>query len=551
MKKIGKIIATEKAPTTVDEFFFWTDKKLIIKPFDVVKVSHLNNSVTFGVVEEISHLTDGASFLAGFISSDFGEVDAKSYTNRIGMNYIKARVVGNTENIYTPVLDGSIVMLADSSDVTKALGLENIKNPLPCGIIEMYEGDDKIKIPVNFNSHFLIGPEGAHLNISGISGLASKTSYAMFLLKNIQERYLKEVKDESVAFVFLNVKGRDLLAIDEPNEDLPDNDKKMYNDLGLEIKPFNNVKYFYPFSKDIKSTTYADVNDVKNQQEIKKAFQYKYLFEDDKESLDLLFANIDDPTQTMESIVSYITSGEGTFNGITNWEDLKEEIKKYQEKGDTGKDKTISVLSWRKFYRLFRKSLERNVFFSNSLKKDGSEVRLKESIKQIQKNDIFVVDIAKLDEEAQGFVFGDVMRAIYDLKLGQIEREDSEIPSKIIIFIDELNKYGSKDVPKSSPILRQLLDITERGRSLGIILFAAEQFKSDIHDRVKGNCATHAFGRTNVIEVSKSDFQYMPSVYKSMLTRLEQGEYILQNPIFRSPLNIKFPRPLYKQYKNG
>ena len=551
MKKIGKIIATEKVPTTVDEFFFWTDKKLIIKPFDVIKVSHLNNSVTFGVVEEISHLTDGASFLAGFISSDFGEVEARSYTNRIGMNYIKARVVGNTKNIYTPVLDGAIVELAEKEDATKALGLENIKNPLPCGIIEMYEGEDKIKIPVNFNSHFLIGPEGAHLNISGISGLASKTSYAMFLLKNIQERYLKEVKDESVAFVYLNVKGRDLLAIDEPNEELPENDKKMYNELGLEINPFDNVKYFYPYSKDIKSTTYADINDVKSQQALKKAFQYKYLFEDDKESLDLLFANIDDPTQTMESIVSFITSGEGTFSGINNWQDLKDEIKKYQEKGDTGKDKTISVLSWRKFYRLFRKSLERNLFFSNALNKDKNEVRLQESIKQIQKNDVFVIDIAKLDEEAQGFVFGDVMRAIYDLKLGQIEREDTEIPSKIIIFIDELNKYGSKDVPKSSPILRQLLDITERGRSLGIILFAAEQFKSDIHDRVKGNCATHAFGRTNVIEVSKSDFSYMPSVYKSMLTRLEQGEYILQNPIFRSPLNIKFPRPLYKQFKNG
>ena len=291
MKKIGKIIATEKVPTTVDYFFFWTDKERIIKPFDVIKVSHLNDSVTFGVVEEISHLTDGASFLAGYISSDFGEVEAKSYTNRIGMNYIKARVVGNTKNIYTPVLDGAIVELANPEDVKKALGLKNIKNPLPCGIIEMYEGEDKIKILVNFNSHFLIGPEGAHLNISGISGLASKTSYAMFLLKNIQERYLKEEKDESVAFVFLNVKGRDLLAIDEPNEDLPEHDKAMYEELGLEIKPFDSVKYFYPYSKDVKSTTYADINDVRSQQELKKAFQYKYLFEDDKESLDLLFAN--------------------------------------------------------------------------------------------------------------------------------------------------------------------------------------------------------------------------------------------------------------------
>lgn len=553
MKKIGKIIATEKVPTTVDEFFFWTDKHLVLKPFDVVKVEHIRSSVTFGVVEEISHLTDGASFLAGYISSDFGEVEAKSNTQRIGMNYVKAKVVANSQNIYTPVLDGYTVSLANEEDVKQALGLKDIKNPLPCGVIEMYEDEDKITVPVHFNSHFLIGPEGAHLNISGISGLASKTSYAMFLLKAIQEQYIKNNPNESVAFVLLNVKGRDLLAIDETNDELTKEDKQVYKDLDIDVSPFKNVKYFYPYSKDVRTTTYADVKDVASQKKLNKAFQYKYLFEDDKESLDLLFSNIDDPTQSMESIVNYIISGEGVFNGVRNWEELKDEIKKHQEKGDTGKDKTISVLSWRKFYRLFRKTLERNKdLFSNSIKKENAEVRLQDSIKQIKKNDIHVIDIAKLDEESQGFVFGDVMRAIYDLKLGQItDREESEIPSKIVIFIDELNKYGSKDVPKNSPILRQLLDITERGRSLGIILFAAEQFKSDIHDRVKGNCATHAYGRTNAIEISKPDYQFVPPVYKSMLTRLKQGEYILQNPVFRSLLNIKFPRPLYKQFKNG
>jgi DNA helicase HerA-like ATPase len=553
VKKIGKIIATEKVPTTVDEFFFWTDKHLVLKPFDVVKVEHIKNSVTFGVVEEISHLTDGASFLAGYISSDFGEVDAKGNTQRIGMNYVKAKVVANSENIYTPVLDGYTVSLASAEDVKKALGLENVRNPLPCGIIEMYEDEERITVPVHFNSQFLIGPEGAHLNISGISGLASKTSYAMFLLKAIQEQYILNSPNEGVAFVLLNVKGRDLLAIDEPNPELTDSDRLYYNQLGIDATPFKNVKYYYPYSKDIRTTTYADRNDVESQRSQNKAFQYKYLFEDDKESLDLLFSNIDDPTQSMESIVNYIISGEGAFNGIKNWEDLKEEIKKHQEKGDTGKDKTISVLSWRKFYRLFRKTLERNKeLFSNALKPDSSEVRLQESIKSIKANDIHVIDIAKLDEESQGFVFGDVMRAIYELKLGQItDREEHEIPSKIIIFIDELNKYGSKDVPRNSPILRQLLDITERGRSLGIILFAAEQFKSDIHDRIKGNCATHAYGRTNAIEISKPDYQFVPHVYKSMLTRLKQGEYILQNPVFRSLLSIKFPRPLYKQFKNG
>lgn len=554
MKQIGKILATEKAPTTVDEFFFWTDKELIIKPFEVVKVNHIKNSITFGVVEEISHLTDNSSFLAGYISSDFGDVTYHHHTQRIGMNYVKAKVVGNSLGIYTPVLDGSFVSLADEDDVKEALGLKDIKNALACGYIEMYEEPDKITIPVHFNSHFLIGPEGAHLNISGISGLASKTSYAMFLLKAIQEKYMVKETEESVAFVIMNVKGRDLLAIDEPNDELPNKDKGVYEMLGLDTEAFKNVKYFYPYSKDISSSTYGKRDDIQSQMDLEKAFQYKYIFEEDKDSIDLLFSNVDDPNQTMESIVNYLATGQGGFSGITNWNELKTQVYEHTKAGNTGKDKEITVLSWRKFYRLFKKTIEKSTIFSNSLNKkvNSKEVRLKDSILNIKKNDIHVIDIAKLDEETQGFVFGDVMRSIYELKLGQIDgRQESEIPSKIIIFIDELNKYASKDVPKNSPILRQLLDITERGRSLGIILFSAEQFRSNIHERVKGNCATHAYGRTNAIEISKPDYQYVPPVYKSMLTRLQQGEYILQNPIFRSSLNVQFPKPIYKQYKNG
>jgi DNA helicase HerA-like ATPase len=93
------------------------------------------------------------------------------------------------------------------------------------------------------------------------------------------------------------------------------------------------------------------------------------------------------------------------------------------------------------------------------------------------------------------------------------------------------------------------LEVTERGRSLGIVLFAAEQFRSNIVDRVTGNCSTHAYGRTNSIETSTKDYGSLPGTYKNMLTRLEQGDYLIQNPIFRSLLKIHFPRPIYKQFK--
>jgi hypothetical protein len=554
---IGKVAATEKAPTTIDIFYFWTDKERILNPFDVVKVEHIDKSTTFGVIEEISHITDSSGYLSNFISSDFGNVELQPNMNRIGMNYVKAKVVGNSDNIYTPVLDGSKVSLADTNEILQALGLDKIKNPMPCGYIEMYRGEDKKILPVNFNAQFLIGPEGAHLNISGISGLAAKTSYSMFLLKAIQEKYGNQTgvdDDNSVAFVVFNVKGRDLLAIDEPNTSLSEEDNKVYEDmLHLNTKPFENVKYYYPYAEHTPSKTfsYGEKVDVEAQIDNNKAFRYKYIFDEDKENLELLFANVEDSSGTMESIVNFIVNGQDKFSDVDSWNTLINTVAEYKKSGRKDGDKDISVMSWRKFSRIISKSLSHSIF-QKAVVPAKNETRLQEAVSNIKKNEVHVIDIAKLDQDTQAFVFGDVVRAIYDLKLGQNEnRNEKDIPSRIIIFIDELNKYASKDIPKNSPILRQILDISERGRSLGIVLFSVEQFKSAIHDRVKGNCATHAYGRTNAIEISKSDYKFVPEVYKNMMTRLSPGEYILEHPVFRSLLNIKFPNPLYKQFPNG
>lgn len=564
---IGRVLATEKRPTTIDDFTFWTDPELILNPFDIVKVQHVNNSFSYGVIEDIAHITDAASFLTNFISSDFGDVNAEENTLRVGMNYVTAKVVCNTENIYIPLQSNAKVMLATAEEINYALGLNDIRNPLVCGYLEMYEGTkgcEKVTLPVNLNSKFIIGPEGAHLNISGISGLASKTSYAMFLLKSIQDSYmnrdLKNEDEDSVAFVLFNVKGKDLLAIDQLNDFSDERNPEQarndtlakYKKLGLSAKPFKNVKYYYPYSipKTRHWNTYMTPEEVEDNIKKKKAKKFKYIYKYDKENLDLLFANIDDSTQTMESIISYIMSGQGKFSQVNDWQEFLEAVKEKCSSETSSKDKEIPVMSWRKFYRIINKSITDNKIFARDIREDNGETRIGDALKYIKKNDVHVIDIAKLSEDKQAYVFGDAIRAIYDLQLGQYADEEGvNPPSRIVIFIDELNKYASKETPKNSPILRQVLDVAERGRSLGVILFAAEQFRSAIHDRVTGNCSTHAYGRTNSIEVTKSDYKSIPSVYKTMMTRLKQGEYIIQNPIFRSLLNIKFPKPIYKQFK--
>lgn len=550
-KIIGKVIATEKNPSTIDYFYFWTNKDMILNPFDVVKVSHLQKSVSYGVVEEISHITDTANFLSDYISSDFGDVSVEERTQRIGMNYVKASVISNTENIYTPLLNDAKVELANENEVAEALGLKNVKNPITCGYLEMYNGEeDRVMLPVQMGSRFLIGPEGAHLNISGISGLAAKTSYAMFLLKAIQDKSIVEKDD--VAFVFFNVKGKDLLAIDQKNEFESDEEKAetlaLYEKMKLSTEPFKNVHYYYPYADNKIGNTYLTREEYEDQRHLSNTKLYKYDCEDDMKKLDMLFASVDDPNQTMDAIINYIANEQGGFKGLDSWEDFLSEVKECCKAGAPG-DKEISVLSWRKFNRIIRNSICGNQIFGR-IRDTEEETRLENALKRIKKNEVHVIDIAKLNEDMQGFVFGDAIRTIYDLQLGQYSEEDGvEPPKKIVIFIDELNKYASQDTPKSSPILHQVLDIAERGRSLGIVLFAAEQFRSAIHSRVTGNCSTHAYGRTNAIEIAKPDYKFVPPVYKNMLTRLKQGEYVIQNPVFRSLLSIKFPKPIYKQYK--
>ncbi len=102
-------------------------------------------------------------------------------------------------------------------------------------------------------------------NISGISGLASKTSYAMFLMKAIQEQYLHNNRknEDSVAFVIFNVKGKDLMAIDCENDFAEDGNKKErvyteYKRFGLSTAPFKQVHYYIPYYSNMteKRSTY-------------------------------------------------------------------------------------------------------------------------------------------------------------------------------------------------------------------------------------------------------------------------------------------------------
>ncbi|GFP18885.1 uncharacterized protein HKBW3S03_00390 [Candidatus Hakubella thermalkaliphila] len=251
---IGKTSATDRDPTTSDKFSFWLSPGVIVNPFDIVEVeqvSHEGPSRTYGLVTTLEHRTDSPTHLANFISSNFGELTEEPNTPRQGTTIAHVNVLSNDKDIYMPVSSEKVVDFADEDGVQVALGIDAMepRDRVPAGLIEM---SNEVAAVAYIDRRYLLGPESAHVNISGISGLATKTSYAMFLLQSLLQKTPEEERAK-IAVIILNVKHGDLLQIDQRRQkEFSVDEMDMWEDLGLEPKPFeaDKLHYFLPRGKD-------------------------------------------------------------------------------------------------------------------------------------------------------------------------------------------------------------------------------------------------------------------------------------------------------------
>ena len=96
------------------------------------------------------------------------------------------------------------------------------------------------------NLEFLDGTRGAHVNISGISGVATKTTYATFLLYSLFTSGVLGAEAHNTKALIFNVKGEDLLFLDHLNRRLPQQARDGYDALGLPVGAFPSVAVYAP-----------------------------------------------------------------------------------------------------------------------------------------------------------------------------------------------------------------------------------------------------------------------------------------------------------------
>jgi hypothetical protein len=551
---LGRVVATERRPNTPHEFHFWTavDSPVGIGTIVRVEGTHpVEGHVprVYGVVVEGLSFTDLLSPLHDVLGYD-GDPGASALapTERPEVRLYTAAVLRHIpEEPLQPVPMGE-VFLATDADVAVALRMdsytrEDARTAIPIGLYRAGGMDS----PIYLDADFLVGPEAAHLNITGVSGLATKTSAVEFILSSLFAHF--PASKGSVAAVCFNVKGPDLCYLDQPG-DLDASDLAMYARLGVPAGPFDRVRYFAPYKANLTSLNTLRSNEALLHNVtpltwgLREVLQFAevLLNRDDVDAkadalIDfikerLLDREYKDP-QVLPGQIYHVQS----FGDLDRW--FRDVILMLEGKGSEGY-KTHHIATIRKVRnRLSNISLR----CAGLVTDDGSVSDLPWGT--FEDRSVYVIDVAAAEEDAQDLIFARVVSKLRE----HLERRDLGV-SHVVVFVDELNKYAPADGPETY-VRKMLLDIAERGRYLGLVLFGAQQFRSQVHRRVVGNSGTALFGRMDADELATPGYAVLSPATRTKLATLAKGDLMVRHPHFTQPIFLKFPRPAVLRGRDG
>ncbi len=551
---LGRVVATEKKPNTPHEFHFWTALDAPVGIGTIVRVESARAvggvlPRIYGVVTEGFSYTDLQTPLHDVLGAD-GEpgASANAPTDRTEIRLYTAAVLRHVpEEPLQPVPMGT-VHLASEADVQVALRMESyVQGSATRGIpVGLYRAGGT-QAGVQLDADFLLGPEAAHLSISGVSGLATKTSAVEWLLSSIFAHFPAE--KGRVAAVCFNVKGPDLCFLDQPAAQLDDADRAIYDALDVPAAPFADVQYFAPWTAKggqlatLRSNEALQDNVQPLTWGLRETLQYAevLLNKDDVDAkadalIDFIKERVLDQVFTDELLGA--AHEVRTFSGLDKW--FYEVIRAIEgrDRGDTWRTHHIATI------RKVRNRLSNISTRCRGLVTDDGTVS-DLPFKAFTDRTVYVVDVANLEEDAQDLVFARVVSQLRE----HLERRDLGV-EHVVVFVDELNKYAPADGPDTY-VRKMLLDIAERGRYLGLVLFAAQQFRSQVHRRVVGNSGTSLYGRMDPDELATPGYQTLAPATKARLATLEKGQLMVRHPHFGQAVFVRFPRPAVLTGREG
>lgn len=538
----GLVLGTEAEASTPLGFSVWVDPARFLQLDDVVTVlTTLPDGAeveTSGIVDDVRTRQEGVSLTSDVSLARDGVLPAQQATSA------HVSVTRVEPEVYVPPAPGQPVMLAQGAARDRALFFDRMAEQFPLGLAR--DGSTIVG-----NLEFLDGAKGAHVNISGISGVATKTSYATFLLYTLFEgASLRERRANAKALIF-NVKGEDLLFLDRPNVMLTDDVRERYASLGLPAGPFGSAGFYAPVRRGD-----LPIPDTGSRQEGVTGFFWTLREFCEEGFLPFLFTEADAETSQMSYVIDAVaarlaaaakTSPAGanvSIDGVEveDFDQLLDAIDTHLDpdsdlafKWAGSGNSAAAIGTIRAFMRRLHASARHvGVLVRGASAADPGKHRIG------FQHQVTVVDLHRLHDRAQRFVVGVLLRRVMEERES---RPGSDRPAPFFVVVDELNKYAPRT--GRSPIKDALLDIAERGRSLGVILIGAQQTASEVEPRIVANAAFRVVGRLDPAEAQRNEYRYLTPTAQKRAALLKPGSMIVAQPEIPVPLLLEFPWPAW------
>jgi hypothetical protein len=528
-ESVGVILGSQDASPL--EFWVGVEEGAILQLDDVVAVdTELPDGrliTLFGVIDHVRKRYEGAQFdLDAFHAADGLLPVQISYAAHVQVTRLDPEV-------FVPPTPGEAVRKVSGTDFERALCADRMDRRLPIGVTRAGQ-------VVYANVDFFDGTRGAHASISGISGVATKTSYATFLLYSLFHSGALGLDATNAAALIFNVKGEDLLWLDKENARIDAEARGEYQRLGLPAGAFRNVGLYAPTRRG----TASFIADVGSRHQGVQPFAWTIREFARERMLHFAFVEADDAQSQLailiEAVERYLaraaSHGDPEDPGINlegkvrieSFDALVDHFAELDECEHIAR--RTAAGTWAAFQRRLRGAgahLGHLVRGENEARNRSIEWRT---------HQVTVVDIHALHQTAQMFVVGVVLKRLMHDK----EQQATGRPL-VYVLLDELNKYAPRD--GWSPIQDVLLDIAERGRSLGVCLLGAQQTASEVERRIVANAALKVVGRLDAAEAERAEYGFLTPASRRRATMLSPGTMVVVQPEVPTPLLLHFPFP--------
>jgi len=577
--EIGRVVGSEKEPAGAHQFHFWAADDALTLDVGHIVVAFSEEAAVIGVVDEPRRYSDLRTFLDDYFDRHVEVSLADEAPTRRPEILVFTVTVLATKHLrddvtsHRPAVSGP-VYFATAAAIEYALGVHNFSGaevPALMHVNGNYVRDDADEIvnddqgrpqfqrtPLYLDEDYLLGPEAGHANWTGQSGLATKTSHALFLISSVFQTM--ENKNTSVAALMFNVKGPDLLWLDKParaTDDLTDayaanewrglseRDEHAYRALELDAEPFRNLRLFAPFKLNQAPDPHHGVinlGDFKNYTGLNT------------------LRNAPGETECVYPILWSLETALWYPHRVFDRNDLDDKFWGFLYHLRERKVKSIHALNelfadidgyfaanpesseWEGHHKAtIRKAKNRLQGVANKLgglMADGSVHYggLPQATDQFSNHELRVVDIANCNTTAQELIVTSVIGAVW-----RMAEQGNLNVDKLVVFVDELNKYAPAG--GEGGLRDTLVDIAARGRHLNVVLFGAQQFRSKVDSEILGNCGTSLYGRVGDEEITNAAYRSLTETAKAELLGLPKGRLLVRHAHFRAPLFGTFPHP--------